>query len=245
MQSSLKPFFEPRGVAIIGASASPDKLSYGILKNLMSYGYKGGIYPVNPKAEEILELPCYPEICQVPGPVDLAVIVLASRQIPSILEECGKKEIKAAIIISGGFKEVGEEGRSLEKEILKIAARYRIRLIGPNCVGTMNLITGLNTTFIKGIPAAGGIGFISQSGAVCGGVVDHYANNGIGFSHFLSLGNEADVSETDMIEYLAEDSDTQRYCCIRRRYSRWQKISGGYQKSHRKKTCSNFKSRSK
>jgi acetyltransferase len=208
MTSSLKPFFEPRGVAIIGASASPDKLSYGILKNMMSYGYRGGIYPVNPKAEEILGLPCYSEICQVPDPVDLAVIVLASKLIPSVLEDCGKRAIKAAIIISGGFKEVGVEGRDLEEEVLKIAAKYKIRLIGPNCVGTMNLITGLNTTFIKGVPSSGGIGFISQSGAVCGGVVDHYANAGIGFSHFLSLGNEADVSETDMIEYLGEDEDT-------------------------------------
>lgn len=208
MQSSLKPFFEPRGVAIIGASASPDKLSYGILKNLMSYGFRGGIYPVNPKAEEILGLPCYKEVCQVPDPVDLAVIVLSSRIIPSVLEECGRREIKAAIIISGGFKETGDEGRILEEEALKIAAKYQIRLIGPNCVGTMNLVTGLNTTFIKGIPATGGIGFISQSGAVCGGVVDHVAKNGIGFSHFLSLGNEADVSETDMIEYLGADADT-------------------------------------
>ena len=208
MTSSLKPFFDPRGVAIIGASASPDKLSYGILKNLISYGYRGGIYPVNPKAEEILGVTCYSEICQVPDPVDLAVIVLASKLIPSVLEECGKRAIKAVIIISGGFKEVGAEGRGLEEDVLKIASNYKIRLIGPNCVGTMNLITGLNTTFIKGVPSTGGIGFISQSGAICGGVVDHFANKGIGFSHFLSLGNEADVSETDMIGYFGADEDT-------------------------------------
>ncbi len=208
MSSSLKPFFEPRGVAIIGASTSPEKLSYGILKNLMSYGYKGRIYPVNPKVEEILGLPCYKDVCQIPDPVDLAVIVLASKVIPSVLEECGKRKIRAAIIISGGFKEVGEEGLILEKKILDIAGRYKIRLIGPNCVGTMNLVTGLNTTFIKGVPEAGGIGFISQSGAVCGGIVDHVTNLGIGFSHFLSLGNEADVNETDMIEYLGFDADT-------------------------------------
>ena len=208
MPISLKSFFEPRGVAVIGASASPDKLSFGILKNLMTYGYRGGIYPVNPKSEEILGIPCYPEICQVPDPVDLAVIVLSSNLIPAVLDECGKRSIKGAIIISGGFKEVGDEGRDLELKILKIAEKYGIRLIGPNCVGTMNLSTGLNTTFIKGIPSTGGIGFISQSGAVCGGVVDHYAKTGIGFSHFLSLGNEADVTETDMIEYLGQDSDT-------------------------------------
>ena len=139
MPSSLKPFFEPRGVAIIGASASPDKLSFGILKNMMTYGYRGGIYPVNPKSEEILGIPCFSEICQVPDPVDLAVIVLSSKLIPSVLEECGKRAIKAAIVISGGFKEVGDEGRDLEAEILKIADKFGIRLIGPNCVGTMNL----------------------------------------------------------------------------------------------------------
>jgi acetate---CoA ligase (ADP-forming) len=208
MTSSLEPFFNAKGVAIIGASASPDKLSFGILKNLTSYGYQGRIYPVNPKADKILGLTCYPDIGKVPDPVDMAVIVLASQLIPSVLEDCGKRGIKAVTIISGGFKEIGKEGQNLEDEVLKIASTYRIRLIGPNCVGTMNLASGLNTTFIKGIPATGGIGFISQSGAVCGGIVDHVMNTGVGFSHFLSLGNEADVDETDMIEYLGEDAET-------------------------------------
>jgi len=208
MTSSLTPFFEPRGVAIIGASSSPDKLSYGILKNMTNYGYGGGIYPVNPRAEEILGLACYPDIAAVPDPVDLAVVVLPSGMIPSVMEACGERGIRAVTVISGGFREVGEEGKQLEKDLLRIANNYGIRMIGPNCVGTMNLITGLNTTFVNGAPDKGGIGFISQSGAVCGGVVNHIAGKGIGFSHFLSLGNEADVDETDMIEFLGQDAHT-------------------------------------
>ena len=208
MASTLKPFFEPRGVAVIGASASPEKLSHGILKNLTLFGYAGRIYPVNPKADEILGLKCYSEIAQVPDPVDLAVVVLPAPFIADTVSACGERGIRAVTIISGGFKETGKEGKALEEKVKDIARHYQIRLIGPNCVGTMNLVTGLNTTFIKGMPALGGIGFISQSGAICGGVVDHVVNEGIGFSHFLSLGNEADVDETDMIEYMGDDPHT-------------------------------------
>jgi acetyltransferase len=204
----MRPFFEPRGVAIIGASDRPDKLSHGILKNMIQYGYTGGIYPVNPKNSEILGKPCYADILSVPDPVDLAVIILPAPAIPAVLEDCGKKGIKAVTVISGGFKEIGENGKQLEAQILEITKKFNMRMIGPNCVGTFNLVTGMTTTFIKGLPARGGIGFISQSGAVCGGIVDHVLGKGVGFSHFLSLGNEADVTETDMMEYLADDADT-------------------------------------
>jgi len=203
--SSVKPFFEARGVAIIGASDKPDKLSHGILKNMLQYGYSGGIYPVNPKCNEILGLTCYPDISAVPDPLELAVVILPAPAIPAVLEDCGKRGVKAVTVISGGFKEVGELGKELEKQILEIIKKYGMRMIGPNCVGTFNLVTGMNTTFIKGLPARGGIGFVSQSGAVCGGIVDHVLGKGVGFSHFLSLGNEADVTETDMMEYLADD----------------------------------------
>ena len=208
MASSLAAFFEPKGVAIIGASDNPEKLSHGILRNMLEYGYQGGVYPVNPKSSEILGKTCYADISAVPDPVDLAVIILPAPAIPSVLEACGKRGVKTVTVISGGFKEIGEEGKALEGQILKIIHQYGMRMIGPNCVGNFNLTNGMNTTFIKGKPATGGIGFISQSGAVCGGIVDHVLENGIGFSHFLSLGNEADVSETDMMEYLAEDDAT-------------------------------------
>ena len=208
MKKNLKPFFEPAGVAVIGASANPGKLSHGIFKNLTRYGYPGGKYPVNPGTDEILGHNCYASILEVPDPVDLVVIILPAGAIPQVLADCGKRGIHAAIIISGGFREVGVEGLKLEEECLRIAGEHRIHLIGPNCVGNMNIGTGLNTTFIQGMPAKGGIGFLSQSGAVCGGIVDHVVNQHIGFSHFISLGNEADVNETDIIEYFAEDQAT-------------------------------------
>jgi len=204
MTSDLAPFFSPKGVAIIGASTNPRKLSHGILKNLNLYGFEGGIYPVNPGADQILGLTSYPDVALVPDPVDLAVVVLPAPMTPKVLRECGDRGIKAVIIISGGFREIGENGLQLEQECSQIAVGYGMRLIGPNCVGTMDLHTGLNTTFIEGVPDKGAIGFVSQSGAVCGGVVDYIANKHIGFSHFASLGNELDVDETDMIAYFGE-----------------------------------------
>jgi acetyltransferase len=193
---------------VIGASSNPHKLSFGILRNLVESIYQGGIYPVNPGSKEILGKTCYADISSVPDPVELAVIALPAAAIPDILDACGKRGIKAAVIISGGFKEVGSEGTDLEKRCLEIASGYQMRLIGPNCVGSISLYSGLNTTFIQGTPSQGGIGFISQSGAICGGVIDHVLGKKVGFSHFVSLGNEADVTETDVLEYFGDDPHT-------------------------------------
>jgi len=208
MQDSLKPFFSPDGVAIIGASSKTNKLSYGILRNLTLYGYKGAIYPVNPGSEEILGKKCYPDIRSVPDPVDLAVIVLPANLVLEAVINCAKRGIKAITLISGGFKELGTEGEELEKQLISIIRKNDMRMVGPNCVGTMSLHNGLNTTFISGIPDIGGIGFLSQSGAVLGGIVDLVKGKGVGFAHFSSLGNEADVTETDMIDYLGNDPQT-------------------------------------
>jgi acetyltransferase len=208
MQNSLSPFFSPQGVAIIGASSKPNKLSFGILKNLTLYGYQGEIYPVNPGSIEILGKKCYPDILQVPDPVDLAVIVLPAALVLDAIKDCGKRGIKAITLISGGFKELGPEGEELEKQVVAFVRQSGMRMVGPNCVGTMSLHTGLNTTFISGVPETGSIGFLSQSGAVLGGIVDLVKDKGIGFAHFSSLGNEADVTETDMIDYLANDPYT-------------------------------------
>jgi acetyltransferase len=207
MINDLAPFFSPKGVAIIGASTNPKKLSFGILENLKAYGFTGSIYPVNPKADEILGKKCFPDVKDVPDPVDLAVIVLPASMAPDLLRSCGERGIKAVIIISGGFREVGSSGRALEEECSQIAESYGMRIVGPNCVGTIGLHTGLNTTFIKGMPDKGGIGFLSQSGAVCGGVVDYIIDKHIGFSHFASLGNEMDVDESDMIAFFGEDPE--------------------------------------
>ena len=161
MTSSLTPFFYPAGVAVIGASSNPRKLSFGIMRNLVNSAYTGGVYPVNPGADEILGKTSYADISAVPDPVDLAVIVLPVSAIPETLEACGRRGVKAVIVISGGFKEVGAEGEQVEARCLEIIHRYGMRMIGPNCVGLVNLHSGLNTTFIYGVPDAGGIGFMA------------------------------------------------------------------------------------
>ncbi|HNU02807.1 MAG TPA: acetate--CoA ligase family protein [Anaerolineae bacterium] len=207
-RSTLTPFFNPSGVAVIGASADPRKLSHGVLRNCLSHGYRGAVYPVNPRAGEILGLPCYPDIEATPDPVELAVLMVPAAACPAVLEACGRRGLKGAIVISGGFREVGAEGLALEQELLRIAGQYSMRLIGPNCVGTLDAHTGLNTTFIRTMPKPGPIAFVSQSGAICGGILEWTAGKGIGFSRFATLGNAADVTETDLLEELAEDPNT-------------------------------------
>jgi acetyltransferase len=206
--SQLTPFFNPSGVAVIGASADPRKLSHGVLRNCLSYGYAGAVYPINPRAQEILGLPCYPDIAAVPDPVELAVLMVPAAACPGVLEACGRRGLKAAIIISGGFREVGAEGLALEQALLRIAGQHGMRLIGPNCVGTLDAHTGLNTTFIRTMPRPGPIAFVSQSGAICGGILEWTAGKGIGFSRFATLGNAADVTETDLLLDLAGDPNT-------------------------------------
>jgi acetyl coenzyme A synthetase (ADP forming)-like protein len=208
--ASLVPFFKPNGVAVIGASRDPGKLSYGVLRNLLDpkWGYRGPIYPVNPKAEEILGLRCYPAIGAVPDPVELAVLLIPAASVSAAVEACGQRGVKAAVVISGGFREVGTEGAVRETEMVNIARRYGMRIMGPNGIGVIDTYTPLNTTFVKGMPARGPIAFLSQSGALCGGIIDWAVGRGIGFSRFLSVGNEADVNETDMIPVLAADENT-------------------------------------
>ncbi len=209
--ASLAPFFTPRGVALIGASRDPAKLSYGVLRNLLdpASGYPGPVYPVNPHATEILGRHCYPAISAVPDPVDLAVLVIPSGMVSDAVEACGKRGIRAAVIISGGFREVGAEGAARERQIVAIARRYDLRLMGPNGIGVIDTHTPLNTTFVRGMPARGHIAFLSQSGALCGGVIDWVVGRGIGFSRMLSVGNEADVNEADVLPCLADDDQTQ------------------------------------
>ncbi len=208
--SSLQPFFTPNGVAVIGASRDPSKLSYGVMRNLLDPvgGYPGPIYPVNPKADEIFGLKCYPDIASVPDPVELAVLIIPAGAVVAAIEACGQRGVKAAVVISGGFREVGAEGIAREKAMVETAQHYGMRVMGPNCIGVIDTHTPLNTTFVRGMPPQGGIGFLSQSGALCGGVIDWTIGHGIGFSRLLSVGNEADVNETDVIPFLAADEST-------------------------------------
>ena len=208
--SSLQPFFTPNGVAVIGASRDPSKLSYGVVRNLVDpqRGYKGPIYPINPKAEEILGVRCYPDVGSVPDPVELAVLIIPAAAVAGGIEACGRRGVKAAIVISGGFREVGPEGLAREREMVAIAQRFGMRVMGPNGIGVIDTHTPLNTTFVKGMPPKGSIAFLSQSGALCGGIIDWTVGHGIGFSRFLSVGNEADVNETDVIPFLAAHDAT-------------------------------------
>lgn len=204
----LNPFFSPQGVAVIGASRDPHKLGYGIIRNLLEYHFKGAIYPVNPKAREVLGQKCYSSILKVPEPVDLAVVIVASKFVVQAVKDCGERGIKNLIIPSGGFGETGEEGLAREREIVEFAKENDIRIIGPNCIGTIDTHTPVNTTFVHGMPKAGEIGFLSHSGAMCAAVIDWARGAGVGFSRIVSLGNQIDVNETEMLTAMANDSAT-------------------------------------
>lgn len=207
---ALTPFFRPDGVAVIGASADPSKLSHAVLGNLLDPAsrYPGPVYPVNPTEDEILGLRCYADVSAVPDPVELAVIVIPAPHIPDVVEACGRRGVKALVIISGGFREVGDEGAERERQVVEIARRYGMRVMGPNCIGVIDTSTPLNTTFVRGMPAAGHIAFVSQSGALCGGVIDWALDRGIGFSRLLSVGNKADTTEVDLLPSLVDDEQT-------------------------------------
>ena len=206
---SLTPFFDPRGVVLIGASREPAKLGYGLARNLVRSGYPGAIHFVNPKGGQLFGREIYRQVMEVPDPVDLAVILAPAGAVPAALEECGKRDIKAAIVDSGGFRETGTEGAALEAECMRVAGQYGMRLIGPNCIGLIDTHLPLDTTFLQPPgPQAGEIAFISHSGAICAVIVDWIAGQGIGLSRLISLGNQADVNETDMVAAVGADDQT-------------------------------------
>jgi len=208
MTDPLYTFFHPRGVAVLGASANPAKLSYGVLHNLITHGYLGPVYPVNPKGGEMLGLRVYPSVADVPDPVDLAVIVLPAPQVAGALEDCGKRGIRYAVLIASGFGELGAEGKEQEEGLRRVARKYGIRFIGPNCVGVLDTYTPIDTTFSRTMPGQGSIGLVSHSGAVCGGTMDWANTVGVGFSRMISLGNQADLDIADALESLAADPHT-------------------------------------
>ncbi len=207
--SSLTPFFSPLGVVIVGTSTSPEKLGYGVARNLTASGYRGAIHFVGQKSGTLFGHPIYTGLEEVPDPVDLAILIVPPNATPETIETCGKRGIHAAIIVSAGFREVGAEGAALEGGCLEVARKYGIRLLGPNCIGTIDTHLPLDTTFLQPpMPAQGGIGFISHSGAFCAAIVDWARSQGFGFSRLVSLGNQADVNETDMLPMLAADVHT-------------------------------------
>ena len=205
---SFESFFNPKSVAIVGASRQKSKVGYEILANMMEAGYKGQIYPVNPKADNIEGLKCYPDLESIKQVPELVIIIVPARFVPSIMQQCAKIGTRAVIIITAGFKEVGEDGRELEQQIIQIAGQVGIRIIGPNCLGVIAPAHNVNASFGGKMPAAGSIGYLSQSGALLAAILDMANTNSIGFSKLISIGNKADVDELDLIKVLGADSET-------------------------------------
>ena len=208
----LEKFFNPRSVAIIGATPKEGKVGRVLLENFIKR-FKGKIYPVNPKYDEIMGLKCYKSVKEIPDEVDLAVIAVPAPLVPGVLRECGEKGIKSVIIISGGFRETGtEEGARLEDEVIEISKKYGIRIIGPNCIGIFDNWSGVDTFFLPDEkmkrPPRGYISFISQSGAFASALLDWMAHHGIGVSRAISYGNKVDVDDIDLMEYLGDDEKT-------------------------------------
>jgi acetyltransferase len=204
----LDVIFAPKKVAVIGATEKAGSVGRTIVWNLISSPFGGTVFPVNPKRPSILGIKAYPKIADVPEKIDLAVIVTAAPAVPDIISECVEAGVKGAIIISAGFKEIGAEGVELERRILEQARRGKMRIIGPNCLGVMSPLTGLNATFATTMARPGNVGFISQSGALCTAVLDWSLRENVGFSSFVSIGSMLDIGWGDLIDYLGDDPRT-------------------------------------
>jgi acetyltransferase len=205
----LGAIFAPKNVAVIGATEKPDSVGRTLLWNLISHPFGGTVFPVNPKRSSILGIKAYPNIAAVPEPVDLAIIAIPASGVPAAIGECADARVKGAIILSAGFKEIGAQGVELERQVLAQARRGKMRIIGPNCLGVMNPIFGLNATFAPNMARPGNVGFISQSGALCTAVLDWSFRENVGFSAFVSIGSMLDVGWGDLIYYLGDDPNTQ------------------------------------
>ena len=223
--NELDAFFNPHGIAIIGASSDHSKLGYGVARNLIQSGFSGTIHLVNPRGGLIFSHTMAKSIADVADPVDLAVIIVPATSAAQTLREVGLRGIHAAILTSGGFRETGPEGAALEEEVLKVCREFKIRLIGPNCVGLLDSHLPFDTTFLPPpMPARGEIAFLSHSGAFCAAVIDWSRGQGFGFSRLVSLGNQADLNETDLLPVLAGDPHTKTICLYLETISNGQKF---------------------
>ncbi len=186
----LQKALSPKSIALVGASGTPGKLGFDILSNLKFLGYKGKIYPVNPKGEDILGLKTYSSVKKLPEAPDTVLIAIPAPFVNQTVEECGKQGVKNIVIISAGFKEVGEEGLKLEKELQDTVQKYGITLIGPNCLGIINTEISMNASFAEGMPNKGNVSLVSQSGAMAVAIIDWAYESGLGFSKIISMGNK-------------------------------------------------------
>jgi acetyltransferase len=204
----LESLLSPNTVAVIGASRSPGKVGHAVVANLLASGFQGTIVPVNPQATEVLGVPCYPSLDAYGKPVDLAVIVVPPKAVMEAVESAIRVGVKAVVVITAGFKEVGPEGAALEKALVERCKAAGVRLMGPNCLGVMNIHHRMNATFAAALPPAGPISVISQSGALCVAILDWAVKEKLGLSKVLSIGNKADLNEADFLEALAQDKET-------------------------------------
>lgn len=206
----LDPIFRPRSIAVVGASRTPATIGWQILDNLLRHGYQGAVYPVNPTADAVHSIRAYPSVEEIPGPVDLAVVVVPKQHVLPVVEACGRKGVGGLIVISAGFREVGGEGVERERALVEAVRRHGMRLVGPNCMGVLNTAPDvrMNATFAPTMPPPGPVAFLSQSGAMGVTILDYAAEYGIGISQFVSVGNKPDVSGNDLIQYWAGDERT-------------------------------------
>ena len=209
-RQNLSRIFDPKSIAVVGTNNVKGTVPYDILFNILKTEFTGIVFPVSPGEKSICSVKAFKYVIDIPDPVDLAIIVFPSAVCHLALEQCGQKGIKGVVIISAGFKEIGEKGLEREKQLQQIAARYDMSIIGPNCLGIINTdpLINLNASFARKMPEQGNIGFLSQSGALCTAVLDYARAKHIGFSKFISFGNKADISEIDLLYYLMEDDKT-------------------------------------
>ena len=210
MRENLNYIFWPSSIAVIGASTKKGSVGEVTFANILLNSYTGIVYPVNLTARSVMGVKAYPSLIHIPDQIDLAVIIVPAHFVPETIEECGSKGVKGAVIISAGFKEIGQKGAQLEKRVKELARKYNISLIGPNCFGIINTDhrVRLNATFGRAMPEQGNITFITQSGAVGVTALEYAEAEGIGLSKFVSIGNKADINENDLLEYLKEDEQT-------------------------------------
>lgn len=206
--SPLDALFHPETIALIGAKDDKGSVGHTLINNLLTGGWKGRLYPINPKRSEVSGLRCYPSLDELPEPVDLAILITPAKTIPALIQACVDHKVKGCIVISAGFKELGASGALLEQEVVRIAQAGHMPLLGPNCLGLMNPHIGLNATFARGMALAGNIAFLSQSGAMCTAVLDWSVQEQIGFSAFISVGSMGDIDFGDWIDYLSADPHT-------------------------------------
>lgn len=204
----IERFFTPRSIAVIGASRNPIKLGYVLLDNLQRARYRGELYAVNPNPGRILGLPTYPSVLDLPETPDLAILTVPAAAVRDVLRECCEKGVRAVVIITAGFRETGSEGARAESELVELARRHGVRLVGPNSVGVINTSIGMNATFAETAPFQYEVGMLSQSGAIATAILDWARSINMGFSKFVSLGNMADLNEVDFLEYLGQDPET-------------------------------------